>query len=343
MDVLAYEFMQRALVAALARRARGARDRHLPRAAPAGAHGRRHRPRRADRGGARLPLGHRPRAHGGRRRRRGRGAIEWCASAGGTSGDVALALLFYGGIAGGVLLIGLSPGGSSATLLAYLFGSLSGVARRRPRRHRLARRWRCWRSSRCLGRVLFAVSQDEEVARVAGCPCSALNLLLAVMAAVTVTVAMRVVGLLLVWALMVVPVATAQQLTALVPQHAAAACGLGAVASVGGAGARLLRRRRPRAAPSCSRSSPSRRAVAALAAVDRAIGCVGARRRRTRAAVPRSGPGGGATVRRGPSGEVDPAARPRSRRRCSDEEQHDGSAAAQDLRRAAGARRRGRR
>jgi zinc transport system permease protein len=45
-----------------------------------------------------------------------------------------------------------------------------------------------------------------------GLPVRALNLLLAVMAALTVTVAMRVVGLLLVSALMVVPVATAQQL-----------------------------------------------------------------------------------------------------------------------------------
>jgi len=40
-----------------------------------------------------------------------------------------------------------------------------------------------------------------------------LNVLIAVIAAVTVTVAMRVVGLLLVSALMVVPVATAQQLS----------------------------------------------------------------------------------------------------------------------------------
>ncbi len=47
----------------------------------------------------------------------------------------------------------------------------------------------------------------------AGLPVRWLNILLAVTAAVTVTVAMRVVGVLLVSALMVVPVATAQQLT----------------------------------------------------------------------------------------------------------------------------------
>ena len=60
---------------------------------------------------------------------------------------------------------------------------------------------------------LFAVCHDEEYARVSGLPVRALNLLLAVTTAVTVTVAMRAVGLLLVSALMVVPVATAQQVT----------------------------------------------------------------------------------------------------------------------------------
>ena len=60
---------------------------------------------------------------------------------------------------------------------------------------------------------LFAVCHDEEYARVAGLPVRALNLLLAVTTAVTVTVAMRAVGLLLVSALMVVPVAAAQQVT----------------------------------------------------------------------------------------------------------------------------------
>ena len=127
------------------------------------------------------------------------------------TGDVALALLFYGGIAGGVLLVGLADDRSNASLLSYLFGSLlttsttdlvvitvlAGVV--------LlvtvgARPW------------LFAVCQDEEHARVAGLPVRLLNLLLAITAAVTVTVAMRAVGLLLVSALMVVPVATAQQL-----------------------------------------------------------------------------------------------------------------------------------
>ncbi|MFG2357645.1 metal ABC transporter permease [Streptomyces sp. NPDC048521] len=129
-----------------------------------------------------------------------------------TRGDIALAMLFYGGMAGGVMLINLAPGGSNANLTSYLFGSLSTVSQSDV-------------TAICvlaalvllvtlgLRRQLFAVSQDEEFARVTGLPVRALNLLTAVTAAVTVTVAMRVVGLLLVSALMVVPVAAAQQLT----------------------------------------------------------------------------------------------------------------------------------
>ncbi|GHJ06266.1 ABC transporter [Micromonospora humidisoli] len=137
--------------------------------------------------------------------------IELVRARGRTSGDLALALLFYGGIAGGVMLVGLSDA-SSANLNAYLFGSLTttspadlttiavlgaGIAV----------------LMLALRPALFAVCHDEEYARVAGLPVRALNMLLAVATAVTVTIAMRAVGVLLISALMVVPVATAQQVT----------------------------------------------------------------------------------------------------------------------------------
>ena len=137
--------------------------------------------------------------------------IELVRQQGRTSGDVALALMFYGGIAGGVLLIGLAPGGTNANLLSYLFGSLSSVSSSDVRLI-AALSAGLLLALGVFGRQLFAVCHDEEYARVAGLPVRFLNLLLAVLAALTVTVAMRVVGLLLVSALMVVPVATAQQL-----------------------------------------------------------------------------------------------------------------------------------
>ena len=88
----------------------------------------------------------------------------------------------------------------------------------------------------CVGLApqLFAVAQDQEFARVAGLNVRAYNLLVAVLAAVSVTVAMRTVGLLLVSALMVVPVATAQQLTRSFRTTLLAAMALGTAASVGG-------------------------------------------------------------------------------------------------------------
>ncbi|WP_265522055.1 metal ABC transporter permease [Oerskovia flava] len=137
--------------------------------------------------------------------------IEIVRERGRTSGDVALALLFYGGIAGGVLIIGLA-GGSSGNLVQYLFGSISTVSS--------ADLW----LTLVLGAIilavgvglrtaLFAVSNDEEFARASGLPVRVLNIAVAVVAALTVTVAMRVVGLLLVSALMIVPVAVAQLVT----------------------------------------------------------------------------------------------------------------------------------
>jgi zinc transport system permease protein len=62
------------------------------------------------------------------------------------------------------------------------------------------------------GRALFTVVIDEESARVSGVPVDFLNGLLAVLTAVTIVAATRVVGTLLVAALMVLPVASGRLL-----------------------------------------------------------------------------------------------------------------------------------
>src|SRR4030095_9804812 len=49
--------------------------------------------------------------------------VELVRERGRTSGDVALALLFYGGISGGVALVSVSDSAGSANLVSYLFGS----------------------------------------------------------------------------------------------------------------------------------------------------------------------------------------------------------------------------
>ncbi|PYC68031.1 ABC transporter [Streptomyces tateyamensis] len=161
--------------------------------------------------------------------------MELVRSRGNQSGDIALAMLFYGGMACGRLLVSKAPGASGAggSLDSYLWGSI------------LAMEDSDVVTIAALGAVvlavtlglrrqLFAVCQDEEFAKVTGLPVRLLNLLLAVMAAVTVTVAMRVVGVLLVSALMVVPVAAAQLLTRSFRATQALAVAIGVLVSVGG-------------------------------------------------------------------------------------------------------------
>lgn len=138
--------------------------------------------------------------------------MELIRSRGKTSGDIALAMLFYGGLAGGVMIINLAPSGSTANLTSYLFGSITTVSAEDITAVVVLALF-VIAVTLGLRRQLFAVCQDEEFARVTGLPVRLLNLLMAVTAAVTVTVAMRIVGLLLVSAMMVIPVAAAQRVT----------------------------------------------------------------------------------------------------------------------------------
>lgn len=135
--------------------------------------------------------------------------IEYVREVGHTSRDTALAILFYGGIAGGVVIIQLA-GGTSQSLMAYLFGSLATVTH--------SDLWVALALALVILLVgvgarplLFAVTSDEEHARAIGLPVRAVNVLIAILAALTVTLAMRIVGALMVSALMIVPVAAAQQ------------------------------------------------------------------------------------------------------------------------------------
>lgn len=138
----------------------------------------------------------------------GAAAIEAVRHSGRSSSDVALAILFYGGIAGGVLLMGLA-GGTSTQLNSYLFGSIATVS------------WTDVSVIAILGVVvlaigvglmpaLFSVTNDEDFAISTGLPVKRLSMLIAMLAALTVAISMRVVGALLVSALMIIPVATMQ-------------------------------------------------------------------------------------------------------------------------------------
>lgn len=159
--------------------------------------------------------------------------VEVLRQRGKATGDVGLAILFYGGLAAGVLMSGIAGAGTGA-LSQYLFGSLTTVTN----------------ADLTLIAVLavvvlvptiglapqlFAVSSDEEFARVQGLRVRLYNVMIVVLAAITVTLAMRTVGLLLVSALMVVPVAAAQNLVRGFYATLGCAMVVGVLVSVGGA------------------------------------------------------------------------------------------------------------
>jgi zinc transport system permease protein len=104
--------------------------------------------------------------------------IELIRMRGRTSGDVALAIMFYGGIAAGVVIINKVDGSQTSNLTGYLFGAITtttpadlvvfGVLSAA-----------IVVVTTVLRQRFFAVAGDEEYARASGLPVVALNLLLA--------------------------------------------------------------------------------------------------------------------------------------------------------------------
>jgi zinc transport system permease protein len=136
--------------------------------------------------------------------------IEWLRSRRKASGDLALALFFYSGIALGALLA-TAGGGIGTSVVGFLFGQpltvdasevlvivLLGAA--------------VVTIVVSLRRTFFAIATDEDWSAIAGLPVRAMNALLAVLTAVAVVAAMQIVGVLLIAALMVLPVASGQHL-----------------------------------------------------------------------------------------------------------------------------------
>jgi zinc transport system permease protein len=124
-------------------------------------------------------------------------------------GDAAIGIVSAAGIAGGVMLAAVS-GGFNVDLFSYLFGNILAISS----------------SELLLSAVLFlvvigaiiacyhqlfAITFDEELARSSGIRVERLNAMLSLLTALTVVLAMKVVGILLVSALLILPAVTALQ------------------------------------------------------------------------------------------------------------------------------------
>ena len=148
------------------------------------------------------------------------------------SGDLALALAFYLGLALASVLLS-RRGNIASNVQGYLFGSILTMTRA----DALTLAAACFvvlAVLRLVHRALFAVIVDEEAAAASGVPVARINDLLMVLTAVSIVMAMRVVGILLVSALMVLPVGIAQRVATSFRSTLILSSGLGVTAAVSG-------------------------------------------------------------------------------------------------------------
>ena len=129
--------------------------------------------------------------------------IERLRTRGALTGDASLAVFLSGGLALAVVLIGLGRG-FNVDLFAVLFGSILTVT--------TADLWLIAGLGVVVGVTigalyprLLAVTLNEDLARTSGVPVGVLNLVITVLTALTTVIAMRMVGVLLVSAMIVIP------------------------------------------------------------------------------------------------------------------------------------------
>lgn len=158
--------------------------------------------------------------------------IELIRSRGLAAGDRALALLFYTGLAGGVVLIS-SAGQRLSGINTYLFGSILTIERADLVRTAIVGAVvaigviGAWRG-------LTAVAIDEEGSSVRGVPVRSLNLLVAILTAITVGASIQTVGVLLIGALLVLPVMASGLIARSLLTTAVLASVLGGSIAIGG-------------------------------------------------------------------------------------------------------------
>jgi zinc transport system permease protein len=132
--------------------------------------------------------------------------IERLRARGSLQGDASLAVFLSGGFAVAVVLISVAQG-FNADLFAILFGSILTVTAIDVAVV-MALGVTVATTLGLFSRQLLAITVNEDLARTSGIPVMALNLMLTVLTALTTVVSMRMVGVLLVSAMIVIPTLT---------------------------------------------------------------------------------------------------------------------------------------
>lgn len=152
--------------------------------------------------------------------------------------DAVLAILSHGGLATGYIAISLLEG-VRVDLLGYLFGDILAVDGQDL--------WLILGGGAvvlgviaALWKTAIAVAVDPDLARADGVPVQAVNLAVVLVAALAVAVAVKVVGILMIAAMLIMPPAIARRFARTPEQMVVLAAGAGMVAVALGLGASLL-------------------------------------------------------------------------------------------------------
>lgn len=124
-------------------------------------------------------------------------------------GESILALFLSGSLALAVIILSLAKG-FNANLFSYLFGNISTVTSA-DLNITIVLAITVFFAVVLMYKELFFVSFDEELARASGLPVKHINLAIVMLAAIAVALSIRIVGVLLIGALMVIPVISAMQ------------------------------------------------------------------------------------------------------------------------------------
>lgn len=126
------------------------------------------------------------------------------------NGDAAIGIVSSLGICLGIIMASLG-GGYNVDLLSYLFGNILSIT---PQEVWIAAGLFCLVTTLLLlfYHELLAISFNEELARVSGVATTMINGVLVLLTALSVVLAMKLVGIMLISALLIVPAASALQL-----------------------------------------------------------------------------------------------------------------------------------
>jgi len=146
--------------------------------------------------------------------------------------DAAIAIMFASGLALGIILISITQN-VAVDVMSFLFGTILGINQTDLYLAAalgitviviLLLFWKEW----------VGITIDAEFARVSGLPVSALELVFTILTGLTVVVAIRLVGVLMVSSLIVIPASAAIQLKKPFRQTVFAACGVAVLSVIAG-------------------------------------------------------------------------------------------------------------